>query len=260
MKKTILALALCGAVQLRAESPTPKVGVTNAGKSVRILCVGDSITAGYTDNPKWEVPFEFGYRAGLFERLAKAGYQVQFVGSSPEPWNGQWGLPKNSPSPDLRAIGQDHHEGHGGWRTAQVLQNIDQWVARAEPDLVLLMIGINDKDGAQAAQNLKGIMEKIIAARPQAHLVVAQITPKAKFSQSIVDFNTTLRDTLAPDFQRRGLKVSTVDQYRHFLKPDGTIDTALFSNQINHPNATGYERMAQTWFEAIQDILPVAKK
>lgn len=97
MKKTILALALCGAVQLRAESPTPKVGVTNAGKSVRILCVGDSITAGYTDNPKWEVPFEFGYRAGLFERLAKAGYQVQFVGSSPSLGMASGVFPKTRP-------------------------------------------------------------------------------------------------------------------------------------------------------------------
>lgn len=60
-------------------------------------------------------------------------------------------------------------------------------------------------------------------------------------------------------FQRRGLKVSTVDQYRNFLKPDGAIDPALFSNQINNPNATGYDRMAQTWFDAIQAILATAK-
>ncbi|MFZ9920045.1 MAG: hypothetical protein ACO3FQ_02665 [Terrimicrobiaceae bacterium] len=55
------------------------------------------------------------------------------------------------------------------------------------------------------------------------------------------------------------MKVSTVDQYRNFLKPDGAIDPALFSNQINNPNATGYDRMAQTWFDAIQAILATAK-
>jgi hypothetical protein len=125
--------------------------------------------------------------------------------------------------------------------------------------MFLLMIGINDNGGAQAAQNLKGIMEKIVSARPQAHLVVAQITPMAKFSQPIVDYNTAIRDTLVPDFQRRGLKVDTVDQYRNFLKPDGTIDPALFSIQINHPNATGYDRMAKTWFDTIQAILIAAK-
>ena len=255
------AIGLAHSAEPATPSATPaaKPDEANSSKPVRILCVGDSITAGYTDNPKWDVPFEFGYRERLFERLAKAGYRVQFVGSSPEPWNGQWGVPKNSPSPDLRTIGQDHHEGHGGWKTAQVLQNIDQWVAQAEPDIVLLMIGINDNGGAQAAQNLKGIMEKIVAARPQAHLVVAQVTPRANFSQPIVDYNTAIRDSLVPDFQRRGLKVVTVDQYRNLLKPDGTIDPARFSNQLNHPDATAYDRMAQTWFEAIQTILPAAK-
>jgi hypothetical protein len=44
------------------------------------------------------------------------------------------------------------------------------------------------------------------------------------------------------------------------LKPDGTIDPGLFSNKINHPNATAYDRMAQTWFEAIQAIFPSVKK
>jgi len=68
------------------------------------------------------------------------------------------------------------------------------------------------------------------------------------------------RETLVPAFQQRGCKVSTVDQYRNMLKPDGTIAPGLFSNKINHPNATAYDRMAQTWFEAIQAIFPPVKK
>ena len=260
MKKhtRLLALAaslLVPSVTLHAQNATPA-----QAKPLRILCVGDSITAGYTDNPTWDVPFEFGYRQGLFERLQKAGYQFQFVGDSPEPWDGRFGLPKNSPTPDLRAVGQDRHEGHGGWNTAQVLQNIDQWIAKSQPDIVLLMIGINDAGRPPAAENLQGIMEKIVAARPQAHVVVAQITPRSEFLQSIADYNTTFREMLVPDFQRRGGKVTTVDQYRNMLKPDGTIDPELFSNKINHPNATAYDRMAQTWFEAIQTIFPIAKK
>ena len=258
---TIIKLEITGAsllvpsVMLHAENAAPA-----PAKPLRILCVGDSITAGYTDNPTWDVPFEFGYRQGLFERLQKAGYQFQFVGDSPEPWDGRFGLPKNSPSPDLRAIGQDRHEGHGGWNTAQVLQHIDQWIAKSQPDIVLLMIGINDAGKPPAAENLKGIVEKIVAARPQAHVVVAQITPRSEFTQSIADYNTSIRTTLVPEFQRQGGKVTTVDQYRNMLKPDGTIDPELFSNKINHPNATAYDRMAQTWFEAIQTIFPPIKK
>ncbi len=105
LKAVVFMFCMTDSVLVAAEQKAP----------LRIMCVGDSITAGYTDNPKWDVPFEFGYRQGLFERLQKAGYQFQFVGDSPEPWDGRFGVPKNSPLPDLRAIGQDRHEGHGGW-------------------------------------------------------------------------------------------------------------------------------------------------
>ena len=47
-------------------------GTAWATAPIRIECVGDSITAGYTDNPNWNVPFEFGYRSGLYTRLTNA--------------------------------------------------------------------------------------------------------------------------------------------------------------------------------------------
>ena len=48
--------------------------------------LGDSITAGYTDNPDWAHPFEFGYRSGLHKRMTAAGQDFVFVGESPEPF------------------------------------------------------------------------------------------------------------------------------------------------------------------------------
>ena len=56
------------------------------------------------------------------------------------------------------------------------------------------------------------------------------------------------------------MKVGTVEQYQNLLKSDGTIDPELFSNKINHPNATAYARMAQSWFEAIKAIYPSPQK
>jgi hypothetical protein len=37
---------------------------------------------------------------------------------------------------------------------------------------------------------------------------------------------------------------------------NGSIDPKLFSNGINHPNAVAYDRMAQTWRDAITAIYP----
>ena len=54
---------------------------------LRIMCLGDSITVGYTDNPIWKVPFKFGYRSRLYKQLKQAKYNFKFVGNSPQPWN-----------------------------------------------------------------------------------------------------------------------------------------------------------------------------
>jgi lysophospholipase L1-like esterase len=229
-------------------SATPQVP---PAAPVRIMCVGDSITAGYTDNPSWNVPFQFGYRSGLYTRLSAAGYPFQFVGASAEPWNGVFGTPTNTPSPDLRTVDQDHHRGYGGWGTAGILSNIAGWLTTDNPDVVLLMIGINDGGSVEARANLNSIVQTMVTNKPNARVIVAQITPTASFSQTLVDYNTYIRDTLVPSYQAQGKYVTTVNQYANLLT-NGSIDPSLFSNGINHPNAVAYDRMAQTWFAGIQ--------
>ena len=51
---------------------------------LRIMPMGDSITAGYTDNPNWNVPYWYGYRSGLYNRLHAADYNFVFVGQATE--------------------------------------------------------------------------------------------------------------------------------------------------------------------------------
>jgi len=73
---TAALLYVLSPLSFAVEAAPSSADEKTSAKPLRILCVGDSITAGYTDNPKWNVPFEFGYRQGLFERLQKAGYQI----------------------------------------------------------------------------------------------------------------------------------------------------------------------------------------
>jgi hypothetical protein len=56
-----------------------------AADSCHIMVLGDSISVGHTDNPKCTVPFEFGFRSGLYTRLINRGMAFQFVGGSTEP-------------------------------------------------------------------------------------------------------------------------------------------------------------------------------
>lgn len=229
---------------------------------LRIMPLGDSITAGYTDNPKWSCPFDFGYRNRLCSLLREGGYDFVFVGDSPEPFNNKWGDPTHggtvTPSPDLRQIGQNGHRGYGGASIPNVALHIDAYLAADNPDLILLMIGINGI-GPESAVKIDGLVGQIFKAKPDVALLVAQITPRSSYNADLQKYNTYIRDTLVPRYQAQGRKIGTVDQYANFLirSDDPTsIDRAKFSNGINHPNQAGYHLMADTWMAGIREFLP----
>jgi lysophospholipase L1-like esterase len=230
-----------------------------ADEPIHIMPLGDSITAGYTDNNAWNVPFGFGYRSGLYTRLTGANYPFQYVGASQEPWNGVFGVPKTVVGPDLRTVNQDNHRGYGGKDAATLSTNIANWLASDTPDVVLLMVGINSIGQGSAGNptaaetSLKALVQNIVVQRPTAHIVVAQITPYATYTDSIVQYNSYIKNTLVPYFTTLGKNVTTVDQYGNFASGT-TVNSSLYSNGINHPNATGYDKMAATWYSGIQAL------
>lgn len=228
---------------------------------LRICPMGDSITAGFTDNPNWTVPFEFGYRSGLYQGLTNSDVLFQYVGVSPQPWNGVSGTVTNTPNPDLRTLGQDHHEGYSGEGTAFVLSNIGAWITNDQPDVILLQIGINDITEGSTAEptaveaNLSNIVATVTSLRPDTHLIVAQITPYSGYTAAITSYNNYIANALVPHFAGRGYLVSTVNQYTNLCLAGTTnIDASLFANGINHPNNTVYNRMAQTWLAGLQPV------
>lgn len=232
--------------------------------SLRIMPLGDSITVGYTDNRSgWDVPYGFGYRSGLYTRLTNAGRNFQFVGGSGEPWNYAYSpapVGDQIVPPDLRSVNQDANRGYGGAGITTLSNNVVSWLNTDNPDVVLLMIGINSiaqgstADPTTAKNNLNTLVQKIVTTKPTAQLIVAQITPYSTYTDSLVQYNEYIKNTLVPYWVGQGNHVSTVDQYSNFLTSQGAIDTTLFSNGINHPNATGYDRMAQTWFDGIEAV------
>ncbi len=225
---------------------------------LRIMCIGDSITTGYTDNPSWaNHPFKFGYRGPLYTRLSNAGYNFLFVGGSAEPWNNAYGDPSYggtyTPALDLRALGQDGHRGYGGKAANYLNANILTWLASDDPDIILLKIGTN----SQNQGDLNTLVSTITTTKPDAHLIIAQIMPKYAYQAGIVTYNSYIRDTLVPGFQAQGKNVTVVDQYAPFLTNPAvltSIDQSLFSNANNHPDNDGYDKMAQVWFEGIEAL------
>jgi lysophospholipase L1-like esterase len=238
---------------------TPNWSFTAATKPLRIMCLGDSITVGYTDNPSWaNHPFMFGYRSGLYTRLTNAGYNFLFVGASTEPWTGISGDPTNggtyTPELDLRDFGQDGHRGYGG---AGIWNNVNAWIDADDPDIILLLIGINGiSTGSPTALNT--LVNNIVTHAPDVHVVVAQITPLVTFNQALYDYNLYIRDTLVPTYAGNGHKVSTVDLYSLFLVDPNDYSSAIapnvLANNINHPDNPRYDLMAREWFEGIEAL------
>lgn len=222
---------------------------TTARTPLRIMPLGDSITAGYTDNPVWNEPYAYGYRSGLYNRLHSAGYDFVFVGQSTELLTHSAG----TPPANLAALGQNAHNGYGGQSVSYLNQNILGWLAADNPDLILLKIGTNSQD----RNGLDALVQTIVTTKPNASLIVAEIMPKYNYEQGIVDYNAWIRQTLVPKYQAQGKKVTRVDQYAPFLiNPANlmSIDRSLFSNGINHPDNEGYDKMAATWFEGIEAL------
>ncbi len=226
-------------------------------KTLRIMPLGDSITAGYTDNPHWKHPFSYGYRAPLYKLLHNAHIPFTFVGASEEPWNGRSGDPTHAgtvwPEFSLTALGQDNHRGYGGWSIQQIATNIEPWLQADAPDLILLMIGINGIC-SQSPLQLRNLVEVIFRTTPEVSLLVAQISPLLQFNPDLITYNNFIKKTLVPCFKDQGFSIDTVDQYTSFLyDPQNaeTLNPSCFSNGINHPTHEMYRIMAEIWFKGI---------
>ena len=138
---------------------------------------------------------------------------------------------------------------------------MEGWLAAVDPDVILLMIGINGISTNSPAR-IHSLVTKIVTDKPDAHLIVAQITPyeagQTKLNQLVYDYNVYIRDTLVPTFAAQGRNVSTVDMYSLFLTDDNDYASAValgkHSNNFNHPWNAEYELMARRWFLAIEAL------
>jgi lysophospholipase L1-like esterase len=229
---------------------------------VKIMPLGDSITAGFTDNPTWNEPFEFGYRGPLAKLMVNGGVPFHFVGRSAEPFSNTSGDPTHGgtvyPVNELRdpGIDQGNHRGYGGYSITDIDAGVEAWINSDDPDVILLMIGTNGIGSASPGQ-LNTLVSHIFTVKPAVKLVVAQIIPTVSYNPDVINYNSYIRNTLVPNYLGQGRNISTVDQYKNFLTnpADNTsIDTSKIANGINHPTDAAYQLMAATWLPALTGV------
>ena len=198
---------------------------------LRLMPLGDSLTQGTNSSDM------AGYRAPLWTMLQAAGWPIQFVGSlldGPADWPAQ------------------AHEGHYGWRVDQLSEEVEPWLRRYAPDVVLLHIGTNDlvqgTNPRIVAERLEQLLDRIRATLPQATTLVAQITP---IGYEALNGRVGTYNSLIPGLVQRqveqGADMLAVDMYQAV-----SIDT--IADKL-HTNDAGYAAIAHIWYAALQNCV-----
>ncbi len=234
----LLALGLAGPTLLRLEAHTPAAReAVQSTAAVRIMPLGNSITQSYAAYNS--------YRRPLWHRLKNAGYAVDFVGSQRSNYNG----PPANPDFDL------DHEGHSGWRADQLLAGVGSWASTHRPDVVLLHAGSNDMLQSQSVsstiEELGQVIDRIRAANPNVTILLARIIPASEWNGRVARiqaFNDAIPGLVAQK-HTAGSPVVLVDQWTGFYPASDTFDGV-------HPNASGENKMAARWYEALIRMLP----
>lgn len=223
-------VAAAATLTLAAVVTATQSGVARAESNggVRVMPLGDSITEGT------QVPG--GYRTGLWQRMAAGGYRVDLVGSQ-----------FNGPS----SLGDHDHEGHPGWRIDQIDANITSWLQATNPHTVLLHIGTNDVlqnyNLSGAPGRLSSLLDRITAVAPSAEVFVATIIPLSNSGQESAarTFNATI-----PGIVQNKVNAG---KHIHLVDMHSALTTADLIDGI-HPTATGYDKMAATWYTALRSV------
>ena len=240
--------------------------------------LGDSITHGRTRFLRQPSTYDGntpgGYRLPLYTRLTEAGYNVQFVGTSAE-----------NPATGLGS--QIRHDGHSGWKVSAtsngVYENVGSWASAVRtqagraPDAILLLLGVNDLNGGEAATETTEQMKRLLWRLAGIGPAVAGDTPLypgstvllAKVLDSTYESNTTTGTALSEQIDAYNAALVTFVEALSEAEGRDRIRVVDLNLPLNaehgfeyfrydnlHPSGEGYTQMARKWFAAVEALLP----
>lgn len=234
-----------------ASKPINAFSLTNSKKPVRIMPLGDSNTRG--KEPGVPTGKRAGYRDDLWALFQDRGFNINFVGSLSEGPSTVKGVKKTYTF-------DDDHQGHGGYAIkgsgakGEILPNVTNWLKKAMPDVVLLMAGTNDflyqKTTAEETRDeLRELIDKILNWSSNVELFVASIPPikpSRTFAKEASKYNDLIANLLNSS-RYKNKKVHFVDNRKNLTLSNlwsSSSDTVHLNNQ-------GYQKLAQSWFNAI---------
>lgn len=154
------------------------------------------------------------------------------------------------------------NEGSGGEKAAEGVLDLPRVLSADTPQALLLLEGINDIHGGQPTQAsaipiMIGSLRTMVqdARRRGIAVFIATLLPQRRGACRDYDWDDNVEDVLPANAQIRSLAASEgatlIDMYPAF---SGSVDTLLGPDGL-HPNAAGYQKMAELFYGAITQRL-----
>jgi lysophospholipase L1-like esterase len=232
---TLVAALVLAFLSVQPSATAAATPATAAAAPVRIMPLGDSITAG-----------PGCWRALLWDRLQRTGYtDTDFVGTQ---------------TGGGCAVAHDgDHEGHGGYSATGIAdQNqLPGWLAATNPHIVLVHLGTNDLWGgtiptAAILTAYTKLVGQMRANNPDVKVIVAQIIPMEPANctgcaQRVVSLNNAIPGWAAGLSTSRS-PITVVDQWTGFSAATDTFDGV-------HPVDSGFQKMSDRWYPALTSAI-----
>lgn len=204
--------------------------------TMRILCLGDSLTRGTATSTG-------GYRGYLIGHLLHRAVPSVFVGT-------QW-----DDDPALHPV-CGPHEGHDGWWIAQAVAALPSVLAATNPDVLLVLLGTNDLCAATATDvtraaapgHMTNLLTLVAATLPNAWIVVGTVPTITLNSASpgwANTYNAALNIVLLTARQS-GKKVMQAHT--------GEAVGSQLADCV-HPTPDGYVDMAEAWVTTLDQLI-----
>ncbi len=263
---TLLLVGLNVAKAFPADTGIKSSASINAAaqQPVRIMPLGNSITydehTGDKTNPR-PAGDRPAYRQKLWQLLSSTGYNFDFVGSRrsgqnlfPDAENA--GFPGFSIQQTARLMRTGYDPRNG------VQETPGPYLETHPADIILLHIGVNDinKTPADTSRKYLNLILNEIDRYEQANntsvtVIMAQVVNRVPVIGAVTEFNNNVIKAIADERIAKGDKIKLVNMEQgagliYSLQANG----GDMYDQL-HPVASGYEKMAQVWFDALKPLL-----
>lgn len=237
---TVILLGWCAVIL-----PSPPVAA-QVPTSERVMIVGDSISHGSSGDWTWR------YR--LWKHLDSAGTAVDFVGPRNDLNNIMTDAEGDGDNTYADPAFDRDHNAKWGHPLAVEMNEIEEKISQNDPDLLLVLLGINDlgiweHNAAELESSLRTFIANARTAKADIRMIFGKLLPTKRavdepdFAAEVADYNNRLAH-VAVELTTPSSPIIVADTASEFVADYHTWDGV-------HPNARGELRVAAAFADAM---------